>query len=192
MNLESRGEDHLFRPEMIAERVSVWAESNESKVLVGLWPADTVSQAQRFFDVVDRTTFLGLDGWDVSPNLHFSSMNTHLIWTKTNWPVDRYFDLFAGGQRYGKMDQAKLVPLANQWEEEGIITSDIRGNIEYQFTSTKRETLNVIPGFLVIRGWGTEKRDRLGRKGRSRRTSHQRTCCSPQNVGRSAVDQSRT
>ena len=152
--LESRDDWYLFRPRKIAERVGVWAEP-EATLKVSLWPADTVGQARRFYEEVDRTAFLGLDGWEVGPNLHFSYMNKHLIWTETTWAIARYFDYFADAQLqlYGQMNEARLVPLAEQWEDEGLITREDRGKIEGQFNSTKRETLNVIPGFSVSRVW---------------------------------------
>lgn len=152
--LESRDDWYLFRPGKIAERVGVGAEP-DATLKVNLWPADTVRQARRFYEEVDRSAFFGLDGWEVRPNLHFSFMNTHLIWAETTWPIDRYFDYFADGQSqmYGQMNEAKLVPLVEQWGDEGLITCEDRAEIEGQFNSTKRETLNVIPGFSVSRVW---------------------------------------
>ena len=155
--LESRDDWYLFRPSKIAERVGVWAEP-DTTLKVNLWPADTVRQARRFYEEVDRTAFLGLGGWEVGPNLHFSFMNTHLIWAETTWAIARYFGYFADGQlqMYGQMNEARLVPLAEQWEDEGLITREDRGKIEGQFNSTKRETLNVIPGFSVSRVWNLD------------------------------------
>ena len=71
----------------------------------------------------------------------------------TNWATDTYFDHFADGELCGQMNQAELVPLAQQWEKEGLISGKDRGDIEYQFNSTRRDTLNVIPGFCVYRAW---------------------------------------
>ena len=152
VELESRNDDYLFRPEKIAERVWIWVEKKLT-LNVDIYPADTVSQARRFYQQVDRAAFLGLGQWEVRPNLHFSYMNTHLIFAETNWGTDRYFDYFAGGQFYGQMDQATLVPLAERWKTDGIITGEVRRKLEYQFNFTKRTTLNVIPGFSVCREW---------------------------------------
>ena len=96
---------------------------------------------------------MGLEDWEVETNLHFSYMNKHLIWAATNWETDRYFDYFKDGQSYGKMNRARLVALAEQWENEGLITREDRDKIEYQFNFTRRQTLNVIPGFSVTRSW---------------------------------------
>ncbi len=151
LGLERR-ENYLFRPGKIAERIAILVEDGPT-LKVSLWPADTVCQARRFYEIVDRTAFLDLNEWQVEPNLHFSFMNSHLIWAKTTWETDRYFDDFADRQLYGQMNQARLLPLAQQWEKKGLITGKDRGDIEYQFNSTRRETLNVIPGFCVYRVW---------------------------------------
>ena len=152
VSLESRDDEYLFRPGKIAERVAISVGSGPT-IKVGLWPADTVRQARRFYQETDRTVFLGLNEWDLEPNLHFSYMNRHLIWAGTNWETARYFDYFADGRCYGQMNRARLVPLAQQWENEGLITREDRSNIEDQFNSTRRETLNVIPGFSISRDW---------------------------------------
>ena len=156
VGLESRDDDYLFRPGKLAERVAIWVESDpEPVIMVGLWPADTVSQARRFFGHVDRTAFLGLDKreWEVRPNFHFSFVSTYVIKAESNWNTKRYFDYFANGRNFGQMDQARLLHVADDWEKEGLITAAGRSEIEDQFISTKRKTLNVVPGFSVIRGW---------------------------------------
>ena len=155
--LESRGEDYLFRPGKIAERVAIWIDP-EPALKVGLWPADTVSQARRFFGQVDRTAFLGLREreWEVRPNFHFSFMSSYVIRAETNWNTERYFDYFANGGNYGQMGRARLLPLAQRWERDGLITGQGLVAIEKQFKSTKRRTLNVVPGFSVIRRWAVD------------------------------------
>ena len=54
------------------------------------------------------------------------------------------------------MIEARLVPLAEEWEDEGLITREDRSKIEGQFNSAKWETLNVIPGFSVSRVWNLD------------------------------------
>ena len=148
-----RRDDYLFRLGKIAERVVIKVDPEKRILIVALWPADTVRQARRFYENVDRTTFLDLNEWEVELNLHFSYMNTHLIHASTKCGTARYFDYFADGQFCGQMKPARLVPLAEQWEKAGLITGENRGEIEYQFNSTRREALNVIPGFSVSRVW---------------------------------------
>ena len=130
------------------------------KLKVELAPADTVDQARRFFDAVgkDKEAFLALqesDDWKVRPNLHFSFASKHLIWAETTWETLDYFDYFADGYRslYGKMDRDKLLRLVKKWERKHLIRSADREKIEAEFNNTKRQSLNVVPGFLVYREW---------------------------------------
>ncbi|MCY3751305.1 MAG: hypothetical protein OXG54_07900 [Gammaproteobacteria bacterium] len=164
--LESHDGWYLFRPDKIAERIGIWADT-VSTLDVKLWPAATVNQARRFYKEVNKTALLGLDDWKVEPNLRFSFIQRPLIDAKTTWPTDRYFDYFADRQSsYGQMDEATLVPLAKQWENEGLIASDDLQKLQDQFNSTNRKTLNVIPGFTVSRTWNLNEVIDLEEQGR--------------------------
>ncbi len=142
---------YLFRPGKIAERVMIQIESWKLKVVLA--PADTVSQARRFYDAVDKTAFLSLKEWKVEPNLHFSFVSKHLIWAGTDWETCEYLDYFSDKSSYGQMDRDDLLPLAEQWEREGLIRSEDRDKIKGQFSNTKRRNLNVVPGLSVSREW---------------------------------------
>ena len=152
---EDNKEAYLFRPDKIAERIMIHVESRKLKV--ELAPADTVGQARCFFDTVRKEAFLALqesDDWKVIPNLHFSFASKHLIWADdTTWETRAYFDLFSDGSLYGKRDRDKLLCLVKQWEREHLISLADREKIEAEFNNTKRQSLNVVPGFLVSREW---------------------------------------
>ena len=156
LKLESHDGWYLFRRDKIAERVGIWADTKFT-LDVMLWPAATVRQAREFYNKVDKTAFLSLDEWKVKPDLHFSYIQTIPINATTACSTEKYFDYFADGQSpYGKMDEATLVPLAKQWENEGLITSDNLRELQDQFNSTNRKTLNVVPGFSVSRVWNLD------------------------------------
>ncbi len=154
VNLESREGWYLFRPNKIAERVGIWVEPKLT-LKVNLWPANTVTQARRFYNEVNRPDFLGLEGWEVEPNLHFSFVSRQLISAKQTWPTDRYFDYFSNEELYGQKNIATLVPLVKQWESEGIITSDDLDKLNALFEKNY-PTLNVNPGFSVSREWNLD------------------------------------
>lgn len=80
-------------------------------------------------------------------------MGSYVVKAKTNWNTERYFDYFANDKHYGQMNREQLLPLGESWEQDGLITGTGRGEIEYQFNETRRRTLNVVPGFSVIREW---------------------------------------
>ena len=165
--LESHGDEYLYRPGKIAERVALWVDGDSvSKIKIGLWPADTVSQARRFFGNVNAAKFLNLAEWKVEPNLHFSYIGTHLIWANTTLSKDQYFKYFAQGGTFGKKSRLELKILAMNWEELGLISAANRGELEYQFNSTTRETLNVIPGFGLYRSLDVKELIDLEEKGK--------------------------
>ena len=158
VNLESRGW-YLFRPSKIAERVMIRAESGKLKV--ELAPADIVGQARRFYNVVDRTAFLSLQGfhdWKVRPNLHFSfnsfSGSTHLVWSETTLGIQEYLDYFSDGNAYGqRRADCTLLPFLESWERDGFISLENRTEIENKFINTGRTRINIIPGFTVFQEW---------------------------------------
>ena len=156
---------YLFRPDKIAERVGIWVESKRN-LKVCLWPADTVRQARRFYDAVDKAAFLSLKGWKVEPNLHFSFASRHLIWAKTDLKTREYLDHFSVRVSYGQMDRNSLLPLADQWEREGLIRSEDRDKIKDEFKKTKRQSLNVVPGFSVSREWELDTVIELEKQGK--------------------------
>ena len=164
VNLESRKGWYLVRPGKLAERVMIRAESGKLKV--ELAPADTVGQARRFYGAVDKAAFLSLKDWKVEPNLHFSFANSHLIWTTTDWETRGYLDHFSAESSYGQMDRGILLPLAEQWEREGLIRSEDRDKIKDEFSSTKRRSLNVVPGFSVSREWALNTVVKLEEQGK--------------------------
>ncbi len=160
----SKKRSFLFRPAKIAERVFIGhpsiSESNPWKLQVELYPADTVTQARRFYravaDAVAKEAFLSLEEWKVEPNLHFSFAQTHLIWAKTGLETREYLDRFSDGEPYGKMSRGSLLSLAAQWEREGLIMAEDLGEIRNQFKKTEMKTLNVVPGFFVSREWDSD------------------------------------
>ena len=156
VELNSPDSQYLYRPNKIAERVWIGVDPKLT-LKVELYPANTVEQARHFYREVDRAAFLNLGEWKVKPDLHFSYVQKILINAKTIWATDRYFDYFAGEQPlYRQMDEMTLVPLAQQWENDGLITSDDLRELQYQFNNTNRNVLNVIPGFFVSREWNLD------------------------------------
>lgn len=164
VNLESREGWYLFRPSKIAERVGILIES-ERKLKVYLWPADTVGQACRFYEEVDKVAFLAMKGWKVEPNLHFSFVSRHLIWAKITWETHKYLEYFSDRSSYGQMDRDRLLPLSEQWKREGLIGAEDRDKIKDQFIYTKRRSLNVVPGFSVSREWDLDTVSELEKRG---------------------------
>ena len=99
-------------------------------------------------------------------------MSTYVIEAESNWETARYFDYFKHEGPYGQMDLATLVTLAEGWENDGLITDTGRSEIEYQFNATERTTLNIVPGFSVIRGWSLNTVIDLEERGEGQLEAH--------------------
>jgi len=163
-DLENRG--YLFRPGKIAERVFISISKSEPwELQVELYPADTVTQARRFYNSVNKEAFLSLEEWKVKPNLHFSFVSKHLIWAKTDLETREYLDRFSDESSYGQMDECELLLLAEQWKHQGLITAGGLNEIKDQFKNTGRKSLNVVPGFSVTRKWDRDSVIELEERG---------------------------
>src|ERR1022692_3968992 len=71
-------------------------QAEPGRMVLAIYPGDTVAQSQAFFEAADRDTFLGLQGkgWTIQGNLHFSFMATNLVWPATALSVADYFDFW--------------------------------------------------------------------------------------------------
>ena len=125
---------------------------------VNLWPGDTVGQAQPFFQRVDRAAFLDLrsEGWKVKPNLHFSHVQKHLVWSATRTGVSGYLDHYLehrGEIGRKQFDQDPLEDLITYWLARGLISLVDVEKLRDKFGETGRNYLNVVPGFTLTREW---------------------------------------
>lgn len=164
---------HVFVTGGVAQEVHLTPRQGDGgdwRLDLELWPADTVGQARRFFNRVDPDEFLGLaeQGWEVSPNLHFSFMSTHLHWSSTSAEAADYFDLWASGTiAYGGT-------AARGFEYESRLTSMLEhrvitpGDVEElhrHFRDTARNHMNVIPGFRLRYDWPGATAEELDARG---------------------------
>ena len=123
-----------------------------------IWPGDTVSQARTFLNHVDERAFLSLPnaGWEIATNLHFSHMQKHLVWAKPELEVAEYLDLFRESPelvgQVGFNDQP-LEDLVEQWKALRLISSEDQAKLQTHFGETRRNFINVIPGFRLTREW---------------------------------------
>jgi hypothetical protein len=158
-------EPYLLRPGMIAQELHLAVSRSgevEPALRITVWPGDTVSQARRFYDAVDIKSFLSLEdqSWSVEPNFHFSFMATQLVWASTHLTAREYLNRFVGRpDSYGQRltEEPALTPLLEEWRRDGLIDPAHEDEIRALFINTRRDHINVIPGFRVFRDWGMEE-----------------------------------
>jgi hypothetical protein len=161
---------HVFLEDGVAAELHFSPAQGPSgawRAVLGLWPADTVGQARRFFSRVQRNSFLALAdaGWEVLPYLHFSFMSTHLHWaSREGVDATRYFDLWQTGTlSYGGVpvrDSGYLATIESLNGHELLSEHDIT-ELHRHFRDTARNHMNVIPGFMLRYTWSGEEAEEL-------------------------------
>jgi hypothetical protein len=151
----------LQRQGGIAEEVAVWVEkesedSEEWVLKQGLWPADTVGQAKRYYEQMDISALTHLKdaGWEIGLNLHFSFGGTQLVHHHSDINPEVYFNLWAKHQiRLGQYSTEPDVfnHLMDDLERNGLIGQEQVKLLEDKFLHTRRQHINVIPGFAFVK-----------------------------------------
>ena len=162
----------IERPGKIAERVLFRCTASGGLCLL-LWPADTVTQARRFYQVFHRADFslLKKAGWRIVPNLHFSYRSKHLVYADVpgrESKAEEFFDYFSDAAVYRQRsaDQETLTPLLAQWLHDGWISPGEQAQIKAEFIDTRRPHMNVVPGYSFEREWPGEEVNELERTGK--------------------------
>ena len=152
---------YVSRPDTLAQELQLHAEADADLGWVirqKIWPGDTVAQARTFFERVDPDRFFGLAGmgWQIFPNLHFSFMSSQLIPAKAAISAVDFYCLFQSGvESYGRRttDPESLIPAIQGWIDHGLISEANRDDLRQKFLETRRQHINVIPGFQLCRTW---------------------------------------
>ena len=115
-----------------------------------------------FIDQVAREAFLKLPdkGWQVHTNLHFSHVQTHLVWAETTLPVEDYLTFFQDNPaQIGRIhfEDVSLPALIRKWRKLDLISPSDEKDFRREFGETRREYLNVTPGFQLSRAWPMSK-----------------------------------
>lgn len=159
------GHSYLVRPRKIAQEAHLAVNERGDGTLgitQSLWPADTVGQARRFYEEVDVERFFALEGcgWRVKPHLHFAFMGTQLVWPNTRLSLREYFEYFhSEREKYGmrSIDADRKLPEMDGWVHGGLMAPEDVKEVLKKFLETRRNHINVIPGFGVLRTWSLDE-----------------------------------
>jgi hypothetical protein len=143
-------------------------ENGEWSVAINIHPGDTIRQARKFFENVNKDEFFGLEekDWIIKPNLHFAFMAKHLCWAKgTKVSIRDYFEYWCGeaeiGQYARRPDPEGFQAYFQQWLNDGMISTSDIVELEKHFTNTERQSINVCPGFSVSFIWSKTEAERI-------------------------------
>lgn len=130
----------------------------DAKFLLELYPADTAAQATPFYEKVDISSFLALQGkgWEIKPNFHFGYMQTGLCRCKSRMDLRSYLQFW----------RQRRMPFGVVWRNSGdfkkyfkrlldarlISKTDLPQLIE-AFTKSHRDRLSTRPGARMTYEW---------------------------------------
>lgn len=128
----------------------------DGKVVLKLYPGDSVEQARDFFAGVNINHFLSLqqNGWSLRPNLHFAHIQKNVYWASVGLPLSRYLSWW----------QERPV-LIKKWEREHfeLLFDKLKSarqlsetdllELRRLFTDSSRNSLNLCPGVEVFYRW---------------------------------------
>jgi hypothetical protein len=130
----------------------------DARFLLELYPGDTATQAAPFYERVDISSFLALQGkdWEIKPNFHFGFMQSNLCRCKSPMNLRSYL----------KFWQQRRMPIGVVWRNRGdfrkhferllnarlISKTDMPQLIE-AFTKSHRDRLSIRPGAMMTYEW---------------------------------------
>lgn len=147
----------------------VFLETSDS-LRLSVYPGDTVNQAKRLFDQTNLAVIeqLKAKDWLVEPNLHFSFIRQHQVWSvqSSKVPLKVYWDYWiqhkADIKQWGRPDWTRLM---NELQKAGLMNSTDIQNFDDKFTKTTRQAANVIPGLSIEYHWALSSASGLDLKG---------------------------
>ena len=154
-----------------AERVIVAAKVRdlETEWIIDLmiYPGDTVSQARHFYKHVDVEALLQLtESWDLYPNLHFSHIQTHLVYATKDVSLESYLTFWKNhSDLIGQIKEPQFDSTLNLLSKSGLFDDKDREQFTAEFMETNRSTANVCPGISLHYRWPATDAIELDRRG---------------------------
>lgn len=154
----------------VAGRDAYLKVGSRGDIELALYPADTLSQAQRFYRrpaAIDGVRQLAQsDGWHVGPNFHFGHIQRGFCWTKSDLSITEYLGLWQH-----EINDAGAIP-RDEWDVywEWLITHQIartsdRMEFDRHFTSSSRKSATPRPGISLIRRWPLQEAEASDSRG---------------------------
>lgn len=160
-----------------AERIYLNPGENVRSIEMRIYPGDTVKQANSFFGRVRKGDFLWLlnNGWELTPNLHFSYIGTYTCQVNGNEiDLEDFFDFWAREEirQVRRRDPNTFPDLFRHLREHHLISGEDQLFLHERFSATKRDHINVCPGFKMIFAWKRASANKLDRECRLAEAVH--------------------
>ncbi|MBZ5563324.1 MAG: hypothetical protein LAP13_13000 [Acidobacteriia bacterium] len=139
---------------------------SEGRIAIYIYPGNTVRQARKFFESTRKQEFLGLNrkGWKIRPYLCFGFIAWGRLAHGNKLSPEQYFDYWASEEiRQIRREDNGFEDLSQRLRARRLIDAKGQREIEEDFIKTKRDFMNVCPGFELIYAWRRAEANRLDR-----------------------------
>jgi len=151
--------------------VEIPEDYDRSHLRLSIYPGDTIAQARSFYGNVrsfEPIQALMDKGWECRTNFHLAFMSTNLtdMYTPRN-RIGQYFDYWSRNiARIQKIGLGDLRVLLEELEKEKLVVNDesTRKKLGDEIFNTRRQWINVCPGFCIWRDFPFKKLIDLDRK----------------------------
>lgn len=154
------------RPRAV-EMVKLGLEPASNRVVLQLYPGDTLTQARVLYSRPDAVRgLLNLVGWATNTNYHWGFMTSGYCWTPGNLAVPSYIEFWIN--RIGRTAAIPRPKWAAAWDEltdASVVRANDRIDFDLRFTNTKIPTATPRPGLMCERAWSMTEAMELDDRG---------------------------
>jgi hypothetical protein len=139
---------------------------DDDSIAVCIYPGNTVSQARKFFERARKQEFFGLESkrWKIQPYLCFCYMAWGRPADGNKLSREQYFDYWASEEiRQVRRNDNGFEDFSQRLRAHGLINARDQRYIKQDFIETKRDFMNVCPGFELVFAWRRAEANRLDR-----------------------------
>jgi hypothetical protein len=139
---------------------------DDDSVAVRIYPGNIIRQARTFFQRTRKQEFFGLErkGWEIQPYLCFCYIAWGRRATGIKLTAEQYFDYWASAEiSQIRRKNNGFEEFSQRLRAQRLIGARDQRNIKRDYIETKRDFMNVCPGFEVVFGWGRVQANKLDR-----------------------------
>jgi hypothetical protein len=147
------------RKQRAVEMVYLGAEPETSRIVLELYPGDTLQQARMLYARPAAVReLLSLPGWTSRPNFHWGLRSSGLCWTPGALDAARYVEYWIERiAQTGRVERANWEPAWASLESHGIVRPQDKAEFDRRFTRTQIQTATPRPGLACQTAWTLEE-----------------------------------
>jgi len=139
---------------------------DDDSIGIRIYPGNTVRQARKFYECAKRDEFFALEsrGWQIQSYLCLCFIAWGRPARGTKLGLRQYFDYWASEEiRQVRRGDDGFEDLSQRLRAHGLIDARDQRYIRRDFIETRRDFMNVCPGFELVFSWRRGEAGRLDR-----------------------------